>query len=103
TENPDLGTRFMAAYLKAVRQYNQGKTERNLAIMAQYTNLDAAFVADTCWLPIPEDAAVNRTSVEEYLSWVFAKGLSDETPAIDEIWTTQFVEGAKQLLTATEN
>lgn len=102
TENPELGVRFMAAYLKAARQYNEGKTERNLAIMAQYTSLDVDFVADSCWLPIPEDAAVNPISVEDYLAWSLAAGLIDEALSVDEIWTTQFVDAATELLTTTE-
>ena len=39
-QNPELGKRFMIAYLQGVKQYNEGKTERNLEIMANYTHLD---------------------------------------------------------------
>ena len=38
-ENADVGNRFMVAYLKAVRQYNEGKTDRNVEIMANSIQL----------------------------------------------------------------
>jgi NitT/TauT family transport system substrate-binding protein len=34
-KDPEAGRRFMVAYLKGVHQYNQGKTVRNLEIMAK--------------------------------------------------------------------
>ncbi len=30
--NPEVGRRSMVAYLQGVRQYNQGKTDRNIGI-----------------------------------------------------------------------
>ena len=36
-KDPELGKRFMVGYLKGVKQYNEGKTERNLAILQNYT------------------------------------------------------------------
>ena len=36
-KNPDLGEKFMVAYLRGVKQYNEGKTERNLEILQKYT------------------------------------------------------------------
>jgi NitT/TauT family transport system substrate-binding protein len=38
-KNPELGKKYMIAYLKGVRQYNLGKTDRNIAILAQYTQM----------------------------------------------------------------
>src|SRR5690606_21092852 len=38
--DPEIGVRFMTAYLRGVRQYNAGKTERNIEIMTKYTNLE---------------------------------------------------------------
>ena len=39
-KDPELGRRFMVAYLQGVKQYNEGKTERNLEILQNYTRLD---------------------------------------------------------------
>ncbi len=41
-ESAETGNRFMIAYLKGVRQYNEGKTARNLAIIAKETGISAS-------------------------------------------------------------
>ena len=53
--DPELGRRFMVAYLQGVRQYNQGKTERNLEILQNYTLLDRDLLQQTCWMAIAND------------------------------------------------
>ena len=40
-KNPEFGKKYMIAYLKGVRQYNQGKTDRNVEIIAKYTEMKA--------------------------------------------------------------
>ena len=47
-ENPDVGRRFMVAYFQGVRQYNQGKTKRNLEILAKHTGLDQQLLKQAC-------------------------------------------------------
>ncbi|RPJ52299.1 MAG: hypothetical protein EHJ95_04205 [Methanobacteriota archaeon] len=51
-KNPGLGKRFMVAYLKGVRQYNQGKTDQNVQIIGNYTHLDETVLRECCWVPI---------------------------------------------------
>ena len=40
----------MAGYLMGVKQYNEGKTDRNLAILSNYTHLDQELLKQTCWV-----------------------------------------------------
>ena len=47
-DDPELGVRFMAAYLKGVEQYNQGKTDRNLEAISEATAMDIEVLKDAC-------------------------------------------------------
>jgi NitT/TauT family transport system substrate-binding protein len=70
-KNPELGRRFMVAYLRGVEQYSKGKTERNLAILENYTRLDKDLLKQTCWLPIAGDGTVIRQPVMDYADWLY--------------------------------
>jgi NitT/TauT family transport system substrate-binding protein len=70
-KDPELGRRFMVAYLMGVKQYNEGKTGHNLAILSNYTHLDRDLLNKTCWLPIADNGTVVRQPVMEYVDWLY--------------------------------
>jgi NitT/TauT family transport system substrate-binding protein len=90
----ETGRRFMTAYLKAVRQYNQGKTERNLDIVAKHTGLDRELLRQACWPVIRDDGRINVQSLLDFQSWAQKKGLVDAPVTPDQLWETSFVEQA---------
>jgi NitT/TauT family transport system substrate-binding protein len=65
-QDTNLGKRFMAAYLKGVRQYNKGKTKRNLEIVAEATKLDKDILEKACWPLINNSGAINVDSIIEF-------------------------------------
>jgi NitT/TauT family transport system substrate-binding protein len=71
-KNPDLGRRFMIAYLQGVQQYNEGKTERNLEILENYTHLDRNLLKQSCLYPIAKDGYLPWKPVNEYIEWIYA-------------------------------
>jgi NitT/TauT family transport system substrate-binding protein len=97
-ENLDAGRRFMVAYLKAVRQYNQGKTERNLAILAQYTGLDRELLREACWPTMRDDGQINVESIVEFQAWAVEKGYLDMQVSKEDFWDPSFVEYANGTL-----
>lgn len=97
-DNPELGERFMTAYLKAVHQYNEGKTERNVAIVAEYAELAPELVEASCWPPIQDDGSINEASVMDYQAWALEQDLIDEIVPIEQLWETQFIEAASKAL-----
>jgi len=98
-KNPDAGKRFMVAYLKGVRQYNQGKTERNLEIMSKHTRLDRSILQDACWPQISADGGINTQSVLDFQDWAVAKGLQDSKKlSVEQMWEPSFVDHANQVL-----
>ena len=70
--DPDLGRRFMIAYLQGVHQYNEGKTERNLEILQNYTHLDRELLNQSCLYPVARDGNLPWKPVDEYLEWMYA-------------------------------
>jgi ABC-type nitrate/sulfonate/bicarbonate transport system substrate-binding protein len=99
--NPEAGQRFMLAYLKAVRQYNQGKTARNVDIVVKYTGLDRALVQAACWSAKRNDGQINVDSILEFQAWGVEKGLLDAVVPAEQFWDSRFITYANQALGAS--
>jgi len=97
-KNPDAGNRFMVAYLKGIRQYNQGKTARNLQILAKHTRLKEDLLKQACWSQVSNDGRVNVQSVNAFQNWAKAKGYLDELVGKDNFMDPGFIEYANQVL-----
>jgi len=89
---PEVGRRFATAYLNAVRQYHEGKTPRNVELVAEYAGLETELVQQVCWSDIPLDGAVNVDSIMLYQEWLHDLGLLDRLLSADEFLATGFVE-----------
>lgn len=98
-QDPDLGKRFMMAYLKAVRQYNQGKTDRNIAIIAGATKLAPEILQRCCWPAISEDGHLEFQTILAHQNWAIRQGYFDP-PVLteDQFWDGRFVEYANHTL-----
>jgi NitT/TauT family transport system substrate-binding protein len=97
-KDPELGRRFMVAYLQGVKQYNEGKTERNLAILGNYTKLDRELLNQSCWMPIAHDGDLPRKPVREYMDWMFANQKITKNPDDDLLFDMTFVNYANGVL-----
>lgn len=97
-ENPEAGRRFIVAYLKAVEQYNQGKTERNMELLQAFTELEPELLDQICWPTFRIDGAINAESMIEFQEWAVEKGYLDEVLSVDEFWDPSFIEYANQVL-----
>jgi NitT/TauT family transport system substrate-binding protein len=93
-KNPDLGRRFMIAYLAAVRQYNEGKSERNLEILARRTGLDRNFLLRACWPSFRPDGRINTQSVMDFQAWGRNMGFLDRPVAVEDFWNPGFIKQA---------
>jgi ABC-type nitrate/sulfonate/bicarbonate transport system substrate-binding protein len=101
--DPDLGKRFMVAYLKGVKQYNEGKTERNLVIIGNYTHLDRDLLNQSCWYPIQADGNLPRQPVRDYLDWMYANKKISQTLNDDQLFDMSYAEYANGVLLNTTN
>ena len=97
-ENPDAGQRFMVAYLKALRQYSKGKTERNLELLAEFTELEPELLAEVCWPSVHDDGRINAQSILDFQAWAVGKGYLDSPVTEEQFWDPSFVEYANEVL-----
>ncbi len=97
-KNPEVGQRFINAYLKAVRQYNEGKTARNLEIIAQYTELEMELLQATCWPSMRDSGAINLERLMEFQQWSMEKGEIDAILTEEQLMDQRFVDAATAAL-----
>jgi NitT/TauT family transport system substrate-binding protein len=97
-ENPEAGYRFMTAYLQAVQQYNQGKTERNVALMAEFTKSTLEEASTACWQAFTSSGNINIEFVDEFQQWALEKDYLDRALSVDEFWDGRFLEYAQENL-----
>lgn len=97
-DDPDAGIRFATAYLQAVRQYNQGKTERNIAILSQYTKLAPESLQSMCWPPMNGNGTVHLESVLGFQQWAVGAGQLGQVSGESAIWDPRFTDAAVSAL-----
>ncbi len=95
-ENREAGNRFMLAYLRGVRLYNEGKTDRNVELMAEFTQLDPEEVRQMCWQSFTSDGSINADSMIAFQAWSVGKGLIEAVVPVEEFWDGSFLEFADQ-------
>lgn len=95
-EEREAGRRFVAAYLRAVRQFNEGPTPRNVEIASEFTGLDPETVRRVCWPPIREDGRIEEETLLAYQRWALEKGLIDRIVDIEELWDPYFTAGLRE-------
>jgi len=100
-KDPELGRRFMVAYLQGVRQYNLGKTERNMVILSNYTHLDRDLLQRSCWLPIDSSGDLPTKPVRDYLDWMYENNLTMQNLNDDQVFDMSYVTYANGVLRST--
>ncbi len=94
----DVGRRFLVAYLQGVRQYNLGKTERNLDLLAAETGVDRELLRAACWPSIRGDGKIDVASVLEFQKWAVRRGALDEVVPAERFWDPSFAVEAGRIL-----
>ena len=94
-DDPALGHRFMRAYLRGVRRYNEGKTSRNIEILSRFTKLPPDALRRSCWLAIASDGHVRPDAVQRILDWSRKRGYLDGDLRVDQWWEPRFVDAVK--------
>ena len=97
-KNPEAGERFMVAYLRGIRQYNKGKTARNIEIIARHTGLDTQSVADSAWAVMRNDGSMDLSGFIEFQEWARKKGYLDAVVPVEKLWDSRFVDKANRVL-----
>jgi len=97
-DRPEVGERFAVAMLKAVRQYNLGKTPGNLGIVERASGLSAERVAAACWPVNRDDARIDAAIFRGYQEWNVSKGFVERVLSDDELLDRRFIDHANAVL-----
>jgi ABC-type nitrate/sulfonate/bicarbonate transport system substrate-binding protein len=87
----DAGLRFVRAYNRGVERYHQGKTPRNVAILAQATGESEEITREACWPTFPTGSGIDWESIAKFQRWANAEGLMEHTISRDQAWDSTFV------------
>ncbi len=97
-ENQDVGIRFMAGYLKAVEQYQEGPTERNLEIISEFSQLPEDLLSEMCWPALNPTGDVAVDGVMAFQDFAVERGYLDEVVPADQFMDDAFLIGARELI-----
>lgn len=93
-ERPEVGERFVAAFLRGVRQYAEGKTDRNLDILEEALRLTRDELRTMCWAHMDADGRMLTDGILGYQEWALTRGLVDRVLSDDELVDRRFIEAA---------
>jgi NitT/TauT family transport system substrate-binding protein len=97
-KKPALAIKFMAAYLKGCRQYQQGKTPRNLEILKKYLNIDESLLRQFVWPTVsPDNIFSCRDFLNGYQDWLLKKKYLAERIDVGKMIDPGFLNGAKKV------
>jgi NitT/TauT family transport system substrate-binding protein len=97
-DNPDLGVRFMAAYIKGLEKYQEGKTEENLGILHEVTKLDIELLEEACWVYIHPEGEIDFQNIVPFMTWAVEQGHLNGPITEEEYWDPSFLQEARALL-----
>jgi NitT/TauT family transport system substrate-binding protein len=92
-EDHDAGERFLRAYMRGVRTYNEGKTPSNVASIARHTGLDPAIVRESCWTQIRGDGTLNLQALTDFQEWARSRGYLDRVLPPSEFADMSYLQG----------
>jgi NitT/TauT family transport system substrate-binding protein len=99
TKDRDAGLRFLRAYERGVARYREGKTARNVAIIAQATGESEAITREACWPTFRAGSPIEWQSIEQFQRWANSEHLMEHTLTRDQVVDSAFA-GAIPVSTA---
>ena len=95
--NRDAGRRFLSAYREAIARYREGKTRRNIAILAAATGESPQLVEKACWASMRADSRIDTASMMAFQMWAHEQRLVPTLATIAQLWDSTFVAQADSL------
>jgi len=87
----DTGMRFIRAYQRGVAEYRLGKTDRNVAIIAEGTGESLERTRAACWLEFNADSHIDWGSVEGFQAWANAERFMERVVSREQAVDPGFV------------
>jgi ABC-type nitrate/sulfonate/bicarbonate transport system substrate-binding protein len=98
----ELGKRFMVAYLKGARQFAEGKTPRNVEILAKFADIEKELVERQCWPIQGPNGTMDLGKTLEMQDWFFERGVQDQKATAEQLMDASFLEYALGVLGKVE-
>ena len=92
-ERPELGERFARAVLRGVEQFAEGRTARNMEIVAQASGQLPEILERACWPLAPAGANLDTRGIRAYQAWAMQRGMLDRVLEDDELVDRRFFPG----------
>ncbi|MGH7503403.1 MAG: ABC transporter substrate-binding protein [Longimicrobiales bacterium] len=99
----DLGVRFMIAYIKAVRQFEEGRTPHNLELLSRITGEGADMIERMCWPAFNADGRIDFRGVNDFQAWALGRRLIETAVSEATFWDATFVDAATRVLEQTSD
>jgi NitT/TauT family transport system substrate-binding protein len=96
--NPDLGQRFITAYVLGLRQYTRGVTARNVEIVAEYMKADPAIIRKMEWYPMYRDGRVAVNGIRRFQDWLYDAEFLGVRMPVASLVEPRFVDHAASTL-----
>jgi NitT/TauT family transport system substrate-binding protein len=96
-----IGARFLAAYLKGVRLYEEGKTERNLELLARVTGDGQEMIEKMCWPAFVLDGRIDYSALRDFQQWAIERDLVEAVVEEAEFWDPKYLKAANDALSAS--
>lgn len=100
-KNRALGERFMAAYIRGIRQYALGATPRNVEILSKRMKFEPALLRRACFASIDRDARLNTPWLNEFQQWAVSRKYLDVIVPLGDVVDTTFARNAAAKLKST--
>ena len=94
----DVGVRLLMAYLKGVRRYNEGKTPRNVDILARSMQRSPHDILEACWTPIRSDGRMVAPEWSEFQAWAIARKDMERAVPLEQLIDPTLAEEAARRL-----
>jgi len=94
----EMGARFLAAYLRASREFLQGRTPNFMVQFARSNNLDPEAVQRACRGTFVADGTIDFESIQRFVSWAVKRGFCTQTLSRERVVDTRFLELAQRQL-----
>jgi ABC-type nitrate/sulfonate/bicarbonate transport system substrate-binding protein len=90
----DAGRRFMRAYRESITRYLEGKTDRNVEIVAAATGEKPELVRSACWASMRPDSRIDTAAMMDFQRWAKARGLVPSLATVTQLWDSTFLAHA---------
>lgn len=94
----ETGAKFMRAFLRGVRRFNEGHTPGNIRLVAEATGIDPQKMSDVCWPPFRPDGVPDTVALADFQNWAFKRKLLDRVVSPKEYHDAEFAREATAAL-----